>query len=235
MFLLRGGKAAVALGVGLRHRHAQVPLPAHAAVGLYPGVVVAAELPVHAVADQGLQGEQGVAADLLDQQHHSSARAGRALDHFAAVEQVGGISRGLEVAAAQPASVAVLPGHQGTVRGLFGQVEIEGGVLDGDAQVGVGGHVLHLLSPGVDHASVAQALLVFRRGSQAHGSRPSFSAVFPFSTCARCAPGSVPARTDAGRIRAPGRAAAAPPHASADHPLRTGPGRGRVPRPGRRR
>jgi len=67
---------------------------------------------------------------------------------------------------------------------VFGHLVVDGGVIDRDADDGVGGHVLHALAPVVDDAAVIETLLVFFGAHERHGGfLPACSRVLGAASC----------------------------------------------------
>ena len=165
--------AAIALDVGLRHRHREVAVPAAGVERFDPLQVAGPLFAVQAPGDQA-QGEQRVGADLLDQHHQGAAEGRGPLDERAALEQVFRGARDRVVARA--GAGGSVDDRQRAVRGVVGHPVVDGGVLDRAADHGVVHDVVHALPPVVDRPPVAQAVLVLPGRHQCHRSVPPGSA-----------------------------------------------------------
>ena len=105
--VLRGGsERAIALDVGLRHRDREIVVAAVAMILRDPLAVLGLAGGRHPLAHD-MQRVERVGADLLDQHDQGRALAGRGRDKFAALEQVIGVARQMEVAAVLAAGIRI--------------------------------------------------------------------------------------------------------------------------------
>ncbi len=166
----RRPQGAIAFGVGLGQGEGIVVVPALLQEGVQALAVVGLQTAVHLGSDLG-EGEEGIRADLLDQDDQRLAQGGADLDQAAAQTQVVGILRQVKVAAVG-AAVAVGDGGQITKPRVLRQLEVNGGVAGGNADNGVGGDVINPLAAVIDRTTVAQALVVLVGRAQGHSGCP---------------------------------------------------------------
>ena len=169
--VLRGGsERAIALDVGLRHRDREIVVAAIAMILRDPLAVLGLASGRHPLAHD-MQCVERVGADLLDQHDQGRALAGRGRDKFAALEQVIGVARQMEVAAVLAAGIA----HHGkpAVLRIFGHPVVDTGVFDCDSDHGIFGDVGDFLAAQINRSPVAQRFLVLLRCSQSHRDSPA--------------------------------------------------------------
>ena len=160
-----GALAAIALDVGLRHGHREVPVAA-VRVERLDALQVAGPVAAVQVAGDQPQGEQRVGADLLDQDHQRAAERRGPLDQRAALQQV--LRRRGDGVVPRAGAPGAVDHGQRPVRGVVGHAVVDGGVLHRAPDHGMGRDVLHPLPAVVDRPPVAQAVLVVLRRHQWH-------------------------------------------------------------------
>ena len=131
--------APVALDVGLRHRHREIPVAAVGVERPNPIEIARAPRPVHLVRHQ-VQGEQRVGPDLLEQRDDRPSQAGARLNELHSREQaLGGLGEG-EVAAHLPAG-GMRDDRERPEPGIRCHRVVQCRVVDGDPKGRVRGHI----------------------------------------------------------------------------------------------
>ena len=182
--LRRRRERSVALDVGLRHGHREIVGAAMLARMRRRAGRTRCRASRRSEADTRSRPHSASRADLLDQHDQRSALGGRQLDERAALQQI--LRRAGNLVVARVVAVAVVHDAQRAMAWVLGEAIVDGRVVDGDRDHGMGGHVRHPLSAEIDRPPVPQALDVLFGCSQRH-----LSARLPgeFFACFRaCAP-----------------------------------------------
>ena len=163
--LCRRCQRAVALDVCLRHRDRKIVRAAILSECSDAPAVLGAVFLVDRSGD-AQQPAQRVAADFLDQHDQRRALGGRQFDERAALQEI--LRRAGNLVVARVVAAAVVHDAQRPMTGVLGQAIIDGRVVDGDRDHGMGGHVRHPLPAEIDRAPVPQTLDVLLGCSQRH-------------------------------------------------------------------